>query len=128
MRHLKRSMRLEKLKKVYSMLGLATRAGRIKSGEFSTEQAVKCGDCFLCIVADDASDNTKKRFRDMCAFYEVPIIFLGTRDDIGHAIGKEHRASVAVCDEGFAGSIRKLTSDSLVLTGTTDLIQEDGKI
>ena len=93
--------------KVFSMLGLATRAGRIASGEFMTETSVKKGKAVLVIVAEDASDNTKKMFTNMCSFYEVPIYFYGTKETLGHAIGKDIRASLAVLDEGFANSIIK---------------------
>ena len=55
------------------MLGLAQRAGKVASGEFSTEKAVKSKKAFLVVVASDASDNTKKMFSDMCTFYKVPI-------------------------------------------------------
>ena len=48
--------------KVISLLGLAERAGKIASGEFAAEKAVKTGKARLIIVAEDASDNTKKKF------------------------------------------------------------------
>ena len=48
--------------KVLSLLGLATKAGKIASGEFSTEKSVKSGKGFLVLVAADASENTKKKF------------------------------------------------------------------
>ena len=51
--------------KVLSYLGLATKAGKIQSGEFSTEKSVKCGKAALVIVAEDASDNTKKKFKNV---------------------------------------------------------------
>ena len=57
--------------------------------------------------ADDASDNTKKKFRNMCEFYEVPIYFYKDKDTLGHAMGKEMRASLAVLDEGLAKGILK---------------------
>ena len=57
--------------KILSMLGLAEKAGKIASGEFSTEKAVKSHQAFLVIVANDASGNTKKMFQNMCAFYQV---------------------------------------------------------
>ena len=61
--------------KVLSLLGLATKAGKIASGEFSTEKSVKSGKGFLVLVAADASENTKKKFRNMCEFYEVSFLF-----------------------------------------------------
>ena len=72
-------MRL-KQDKVLSLIGLATKAGQTASGEFMTEREVKTGRAALVIVAGDSSDNTKKKFRDMCEFYKVPIYFYGDKD------------------------------------------------
>lgn len=93
--------------KVLSLIGLAMKAGKVASGEFSTEKEVKTGYAELVIVAEDASDNTKKKFQNMCEFYEVPIYFYGDKDTLGHAMGKEFRASLAVTDPGFAKGIAK---------------------
>ncbi len=93
--------------KVYSSLGLATKAGQTQSGEFCTERAVKTGQAFLVLVAQDASDNTKKMFTNMCTYYEVPCVIYGTKGELGHAMGKEMRASLAVTGEGFAKMIEK---------------------
>ena len=93
--------------KAVSMIGLATKAGKVASGEFCTEKEVKSGRAYLVIVADDASDNTKKKFQNMCDFYKVPIYFFEDKDTLGHAMGKEFRASLAVTDAGFAKGIRK---------------------
>ncbi len=49
--------------RVLSMLGLAQKAGKAASGEFSTEKAVKTGCAALVIVSAESSDNTKKKFR-----------------------------------------------------------------
>ena len=93
--------------KVLSLIGLAMKAGRCTSGETMTENETKLGRARLVIVASDASDNTKKKFRDMCEFYKVPICFYGDKDTLGHAMGKEFRASLAILDEGFAEGILK---------------------
>ena len=93
--------------KILSLVSLATRAGKTVSGEFCTEKEVKSGRAYLVLVADDASDNTKKKFRNMCEFYEVPIYFYKDKDTLGHAMGKQFRASLAILDEGFAKGIRK---------------------
>ena len=93
--------------KVLSLLGLATKAGKIASGEFSTEKSVKSGKGFLVLVAADASENTKKKFRNMCEFYEVPVYFLADKEELGKFCGKEFRASLAVQDENFAKAMLK---------------------
>lgn len=94
-------------KKLYSMLGLAAKGKRIASGEFMTEKTVKEGKAYLCIVAEDASDNTKKMFRNMCEFYNVPFCCFSDKDTLGHWIGKEFRACIAVLDEGMAKAVKK---------------------
>lgn len=92
---------------ILSMLGLATRSRNLVSGEFMTEKAIKEGKAFSVIVAMDASDNTKKNFTNMCEFYKVPIIIYSTKEELGHGIGKQMRASVAITDKGFADAINK---------------------
>ena len=102
----RRWMRLAR-DKVLSLISLATKAGRCASGEFMTEGQTKSGRASLVVVAEDASDNTKKKFRDMCKFYKVPMIVYGDKDTWGHAMGKQFRASLAILDEGFAKGILK---------------------
>ncbi len=102
--------------KLLSLISLATKAGKTASGEFCTEKEVKSGRAKLVIVAADASENTKKKFRNMCDYYQVPVFFYGDKNTLGHAMGKEFRASLAVVDEGFAkGIIRQLkTKDDTI--------------
>lgn len=93
--------------KILSYIGLATKAGKAVSGEFTTEKAVKTGKAQLVIVAADASDNTKKKFKNMCTFYKVPIYFIEDKTNLGRAMGKEFRASLALTDDNFSKAIVK---------------------
>ena len=86
-------------------MGLACRAGAVVSGEFASEKAVKEGKARLVIVAADASENTRKLFSDKCTYYDVPIIVYGNKEELGHAIGKEYRASLAVTQQSFADGL-----------------------
>ena len=93
--------------KIYSLLGLCMRAGKLKSGEFSVLDAIRSHKAELVLVSEDASDNTKKQFSDKCSFYEVPIVFFGDKEKLGHVIGKDVRTSLAITDKGFAQSLSK---------------------
>ena len=93
--------------KVLSLLSIAAKSGSVKSGEFMTEKSVKEGLSFLVIVSSEASDNTKKKFKDMGAFHDVPVYIHGSKDDLGRCIGKEFRASLSVNDEGLAKELIK---------------------
>jgi ribosomal protein L7Ae-like RNA K-turn-binding protein len=93
--------------KIYSLLGLCMRAGKLKSGEFATMEAIRKKTAELVIVSCDASQNTVKQFSDKCKYYEVPIAFFGDKESLGHAIGKDVRTSLAITDSGLAESLRK---------------------
>lgn len=98
---------MDSKQKQLNLIGLATKAGKIKSGEFSTEQSVKKGRARLVIVSEEASENTKKKFQDMCRHYHVNICFFGSRAELGRFTGNELRASLSVEDAGFAEAIGK---------------------
>ena len=84
------------------------RAGAVKSGAFMTENSIKDGSAFLVVTASDSSDNTKKQFKNMCDHYGVPIRFYSDMETLGHCIGKEFRASLAVTNEGLADKIMSI--------------------
>lgn len=92
--------------KILSLLGLAARSRNLVSGEFAVEKSVKSGHAYLVLAANDASGNTRKMYKNMCEYYHVPLYFFSNRSELGHAIGKEFRAAVAVEDQGFAKAIR----------------------
>lgn len=92
---------------ILSLLGLAAKAGKCKSGEFLTEKTVKENKAKLVVIAKDTSEASKKNYKDMCNYYNVPLIEYGTKEELGHAIGKEFRTSAAITDEGFSSGILK---------------------
>ena len=96
-----------KTSKALSLIGLATKAGKTVSGEFSTEKSIKSGKGYLAVVAGDSSENTKKKFRNMCSFYAGPLYILSDKATLGHSMGKEFRTSLAVQDWNFAQAIMK---------------------
>ncbi|GFI61091.1 putative ribosomal protein YlxQ [Clostridiales bacterium] len=92
-------------RKLLQFLGLCQRAGKMVSGETSVSGAIKDGSAELVIVAQNASDNTKKKFSDSAAYYNRNIVFFGDKFELGKAIGKDERAVIAVIDNGFAKKI-----------------------
>lgn len=98
---------MDNKKRLLSLIGLATRARKVVSGEFSTEKSVKSGRSCLVIVSEEASANTRKMFTNMCTYYKVPLLVFGEKEELGRAMGKEMRASLAVLDEGFAKAVGK---------------------
>ncbi|KPI53489.1 50S ribosomal protein L7ae [Clostridioides difficile] len=94
--------------KILSFLGLATRAGKIVSGDDSTLLDLKKGKVKLVLIAEDASNNTKKLFKDKSTFRNIPYLFFSTKEEIGVAIGKSPRAVIGIKDENFSKKIIEL--------------------
>ena len=79
----------------YAMLGIAMRAGALSLGEGGVSKAISSGAALTVLLDAGASDNTKKKFRDSCTFYKVPL-FETEQDRLGYAIGKPGRMSAAI--------------------------------
>ena len=94
--------------KLLSLLGIAQKAGKIVSGGFLCEKAIKSREAKLVIIAEDAQKNTVSTISNTCTFYHIPYSFYGVKETLGHAIGKQERSCVAVTDQGLADSITKL--------------------
>ncbi|MFK7695793.1 L7Ae/L30e/S12e/Gadd45 family ribosomal protein [Paenibacillus sp. HJGM_3] len=85
-----------------SYLGLAMRAGKLATGDELVLKAIRSGEARLVVMAEDASPNTRKKFRDKCKSYQTRLVEHGSRVELGAAIGKEERVLIAVLEPGFA--------------------------
>lgn len=79
----------------YSMLGIARRAGVLTMGTDGVLSAIESGGAAVVLLDAAASENTKKKFRDSCAFYGAPL-FETAPERLGLAIGKPGRMCAAV--------------------------------
>ena len=113
------------MRKFYSLLGLCKRANKVAGGEVAAEEAIRGKKACLVIVAGDASANTKKKFHNSASFYEVPILELGTKADLGRAVGEEIRAVLVVTEAGFAAKLQQLaqTAENAESVSYTHLVQ-----
>lgn len=83
-------------------LGLAMRAGKVVSGSFAVEKALKAGSAKLIVLDKDASENTLKQWTNGCISKKLPLVQMPC---MGKAIGKVERMVAAVTDAGFAEMI-----------------------
>ena len=91
--------------KIYQMIALCQKARKLVAGEFAAKQAVVKQAALLVIIATDASENTKKLFRDKCSYRNIPCVEWGNKEQLGKMLGKEIRAVVCIVDAGFAKKI-----------------------
>ena len=93
--------------RIPSTVSLAKKAGKLVHGEDNVKNAIRSGAAALVIIALDTGANTSKSITDSCAYYNIKYVSAGTKEELGHCVGKSFTAAVAICDEGFAKSIEK---------------------
>ena len=80
---------------VHGLLGLATRAGQITLGADLALREIKRGRAGLALLDEGASEGTRKKISDACAYRHVPLHTL-PEGEISGACGKEGRMAAAV--------------------------------
>lgn len=96
------------------MLGLCQRAGKLVSGDFATEQALRRRQADLLLLAEDASERTREKFLKLAQQAGTTCYSAGTRSDFGSALGKADRAVVAIQSRDFTkGMIGILQKEGL---------------
>lgn len=95
------------MNKILSLLGFAQRAGKIVSGEQGVVIALRKYQVYYLIIAADSSENTQHKFQTLANNYQVPFHIIGTREQIGRAIGKAQRSVVGITDRQFSKTIRQ---------------------
>jgi len=85
-------------------LSLANKAGKVLSGD-RVLPAIRDKKAKLVLLANDASENTKKKYRDKCKFYEIELIDDVSCSQLSMAIGKNNRNYLAIVDGNFAKMI-----------------------
>lgn len=97
-------------KKALNLLGLAMRAGKLTSGTNRVLESIRKQESSLVIVAEDASENTKKQFLNKCDYYQSPLVIIFCGAEISSALGRE-RTVCAFTDDGFAKSFKNCLTD-----------------
>ncbi len=91
-----------------ALIGFAYKSRKMVSGEGITLENIKKNKVKLVFLANDASENTKKRIKDKCDYRNITVSEELDRTQIGNAIGKDERVVIGITDDGFSKSILKL--------------------
>jgi len=93
--------------RILNLLGLVQRAGKLSSGDFIVEKAMKKKTPKLVLLAGDCAANNEKKYIQLAELHHIPLRKVGSKETLGAAIGKEVRVVVAVEDDGFAKALLK---------------------
>ena len=97
-----RNWRCSATDKAANYLGLMRKAGRIALGEHDAGAAARAGKACLLLLAQDASDNARKRAEGFAHAAQAPLLRLPyTKQALSDRLGKTGCAIAAVTDPGL---------------------------
>lgn len=94
--------------RIYSFLGLAVKAGKLLSGDDTCERAIRSGRADLVIIAEDASDNTRKKFESIGSTKGIELKSFGRKELLGRYTGKGIRSVLVITEKQFAKHIGEM--------------------
>ena len=89
------------------LLGIARRAGRAVIGARAVRAASAKGVLHLVVVARDAGHNAVARLGDPGS----PVVRIGSRDELGSAVGRDVAAVVGITERALADRVRSLMAE-----------------
>ena len=94
--------------KVYGLLGLTAKAGKIAFGTDSCLEMISKKKVKLIIVAEDSSERTINNFKEKCMENNIDFYIYGKKEEISKSIGKLNKTVIGIKDKNLAGAIKKI--------------------
>lgn len=96
------------MRKIYSRIGIAQKAGKVSSGTMAARSSILRNRACLVIMSADISNNTRESLITACQKQKIPWIVLGNKFELGTCVGKAYRVAVTINEQGIADSIIEL--------------------
>lgn len=93
------------MNKIYSMLGIARKGGKISIGYDVTCLDVQKNNSILVMIASDASEKTKKNIQYVCDKYNSKYIEYGEKELLGQCLGKKMVSVLSINDENIVSYV-----------------------
>lgn len=95
------------MNKALNTLGLCSCAKKISYGETLLKD-IKNKNVYLVVIANDSSDNSKKKIIDKCKFYKCEYLMFSSKECISKAIGRfDLVSSIGIKDINFVKKFKE---------------------
>lgn len=102
------------MNKFLNFLGLAKRSGSLIEGYSRCNELRNKTKIYLFVISKDASESTKKKFKNHCNENEITYIEDFSKEDLGIGIGKEEIKILAIKDQNMAKKLLSLYEEENV--------------
>lgn len=96
------------MSKFFNFLGLAKRSGSVIEGYSKCDEERNRKNIFLFIISNDASNSTKKKFKNYCLTKNIVFIEDFSKEELGSSIGREEVKILAITDKNIANKLYTL--------------------
>lgn len=107
-------------------LGIANRAGVVVRGTDAVRQALRSRQAALVLLAHDAAPGQRGKLTGLLAATETPAVELGSREELGRALGASPLSAVAVRPSTFAERLQRELMEDSGDPVSPELLEEDG--
>lgn len=90
------------MNKIYSMLGIAKKGGKISIGFDAACLDIKHKKSILVIIAVDASEKTKENIQFLCKKHDIEYVEYGKKEILGRSIGRKVVSVMSINDKNIA--------------------------
>lgn len=95
------------MNKILNLLGIAKKARKLVLGTDTSVALLKANKLDLLVVATDVSASTYDKLVKKAYFYQVPLMYKYTTEELSNALGVDQVKVIGITDAGFAGAILK---------------------
>lgn len=99
-------------RRILGMLGISAKAGKIVCGADATIEDIERHRVKLVIVAENASEKTKKNIRYICDKNSITMLEFGSINEISKTIGKNNKAIIGIKSKSLSEEIEKLIKEN----------------
>jgi ribosomal protein L7Ae-like RNA K-turn-binding protein len=95
------------INKMFNLLHLARKSGKVKFGYQETLRMIQAKKARLVLVANDISENTKKKLEKVLAGSHLELIMISSMQNISQQLSIKKTGILCVIDENFAKGISR---------------------
>ncbi|NLT96036.1 MAG: hypothetical protein GXW85_11025 [Clostridia bacterium] len=99
---------MNKKNKILTMLGFAQKSGKLVSGLSAVKAKLNKNQIHLLVLAEDLSENRKIYWTRIAQQNNIPSIIIGTKNQLGLAIGSSPKALLGITDKQMALSMLQM--------------------
>ena len=101
--------------RLLGLRGISAKAGKVVSGSDACYEQIQQKKVKLIIIAQDASEKTKKNYMFYGNKYNVPVVIESTIDELSKAIGKKNKAIIGIKDFNLSTEIQKIINGGEII-------------